>query len=545
MKKKYNVHKLMLILYVFMICCMILLLGYMGVNSGYSIFQKEKEYGYRKIENIQCSQRKDGSSPTGIKKEYVIDSLEIADEDDCLAFYLVHHYAQVYVGDELVYSLTADKDSVSKTVGCNWAMIPLSMGDDGKEIKIVVTPVYKSVSNRTVDFLVGSKYSIFSGQLKDDLSDIIISVLAIGFGIGFVAISLVSYFQKKSKNSLGYLGLFSLFIGIWKITDIRSAPLLFPGNPVLVSQISNAMLAVAVAPFVAFIHMQFEEKKYRFLDVFCIVSIFVTIGQILLQLTGKMDLRESISASHVMIAAAAVSVIFVVLAEWKEKGTNKKVRTTFVCFLLCVLGAVLDVILYYVNGTSYGIMSTIAIFLLYIVMMGTMAITELNQRASIDFGTGLFNRSRCSELLQDESIVREEVCLMMFDLNRLKIVNDTLGHDVGDVMISRFADMLRQNMPAKAFLGRYGGDEFIAVLKKCDQEKAEKILEAIEGAIKKYNLTKPKAKISCSAGYALSENHPGCTMLMLMQEADKNMYRHKRAYYENVSDKNISDENTF
>ena len=52
----------------------------------------------------------------------------------------------------------------------------------------------------------------------------------------------------------------------------------------------------------------------------------------------------------------------------------------------------------------------------------------------------------------------------MFDLNNLKTVNDTMGHSAGDQLIINFAKLLRSVIPEKDFVGRYGGDEFIAVI---------------------------------------------------------------------------------
>jgi diguanylate cyclase (GGDEF)-like protein len=53
---------------------------------------------------------------------------------------------------------------------------------------------------------------------------------------------------------------------------------------------------------------------------------------------------------------------------------------------------------------------------------------------------------------------------IMFDLNNLKRANDTYGHAVGDQLITNFARLLRNAIPAKDFVGRYGGDEFIAII---------------------------------------------------------------------------------
>ena len=104
---------------------------------------------------------------------------------------------------------------------------------------------------------------------------------------------------------------------------------------------------------------------------------------------------------------------------------------------------------------------------------------------------------------------------------------------MGDRLINGFAKVFRQSMPSQAFLGRYGGDEFIAVLRKCDEDMAGKILTDIASEVEKHNAANPELPISYSVGYAISTAHPECTMLMLLEEADYQMYRDKKAYYEN------------
>lgn len=57
---------------------------------------------------------------------------------------------------------------------------------------------------------------------------------------------------------------------------------------------------------------------------------------------------------------------------------------------------------------------------------------------------------------------------MIFDLNDLKYTNDTLGHEAGNQMIKQFAHILSSQLPGMAFVGRYGGDEFLAMIRHCD-----------------------------------------------------------------------------
>ena len=126
----------------------------------------------------------------------------------------------------------------------------------------------------------------------------------------------------------------------------------------------------------------------------------------------------------------------------------------------------------------------------------------------------------------------------MFDLNNLKKANDTLGHSVGDQLILNFARLLRNAVPSNDFVGRYGGDEFIAVLKGLDHEGVRKCLQNIRNQAAEYSRQHPEMPISYAAGYALSSDFEGSTMRELFRLADKNMYIDKnRAKMEEAAEK--------
>ena len=76
----------------------------------------------------------------------------------------------------------------------------------------------------------------------------------------------------------------------------------------------------------------------------------------------------------------------------------------------------------------------------------------------------------------------------MLDLNDLKKVNDTLGHEMGDIMILNFAKHLRKVVPLQYFAGRFGGDEFIVIAEDIsDKEEAEELIQNIKDMILKFN----------------------------------------------------------
>lgn len=152
----------------------------------------------------------------------------------------------------------------------------------------------------------------------------------------------------------------------------------------------------------------------------------------------------------------------------------------------------------------------------------------LEQKAYIDLHTGLPNKSRCEELMRDVEFITEPTACIMFDLNNLKHVNDTMGHSVGDQLIANFARLLRGAVPAKDFVGRYGGDEFIAILYQTDRRGVKNVLLALQENVDEFNDHGKGERVSYAQGWAISSDYSHCTLQTLFDAADKYMYTNKQ-----------------
>ena len=115
----------------------------------------------------------------------------------------------------------------------------------------------------------------------------------------------------------------------------------------------------------------------------------------------------------------------------------------------------------------------------------------------------------------------------MFDLNNLKRANDTYGHAVGDQLITNFARLLRNAIPAKDFVGRYVGDEFIAIITQTTKKEILNIMDEVHDEVKHFNENIHKVEVSYAYGYAFSEDYADCTIKTLFDKADKHMYENK------------------
>lgn len=151
----------------------------------------------------------------------------------------------------------------------------------------------------------------------------------------------------------------------------------------------------------------------------------------------------------------------------------------------------------------------------------------LNQKAYIDLQTGLPNKSKCEEMLRENMVVSDTACVM-FDLNNLKLINDTLGHVAGDSLIANFANILRTNIPNRYFVGRYGGDEFIATLQDVDETEVISILQNVRAGVDQFNEYGDHSNLSYAYGYAISTEYQECSLKILLEKADQNMYLNKK-----------------
>lgn len=143
---------------------------------------------------------------------------------------------------------------------------------------------------------------------------------------------------------------------------------------------------------------------------------------------------------------------------------------------------------------------------------------ELKSKIYLDEATGLPNKNKCEEILTLEAEQNMAICV--FDLNNLRIINNQQGHERGDLYIRSFAKSLRKGVDENQFVGRCGGDEFIAFYKNVTKEDVKRNLENIKKECAKCS----EIPLSYAAGFAYSNDFSTLTMRELFCQADKNMY---------------------
>ena len=543
MQKKSRLERAASISYLCVAVLFLLVFLYMALFENVSVYVSRDNRTYTVVNDYSVRNIEDPQAPAGIRREYswVLD--DIGTNDNCLGFYMVHHYAEVYLDDELVYSLMPDEDNkIARGVSSNWALIPIYPRDSGREVRVVITPAYSNVENREIEFAIGSRYSICFNQLKEDLPKLVLSALCIVIGVIIMIAQLVLILRKRTKNwEVFWLSCFSAILGIWKITDTRFSPIMFSGNTMVLGYITIGMIYLSVIPPLFYEREQFSDRRDKSLSLEILALCGVAFVVMLCQLLGIAEFKQTLVVSHALIIIATLTVLLAILRR-REHADGDQGRKDLFFILFLVFGVLLDFLIYYIRKNSSNLIFTMLSFLIYTVIVFIRNFADINRRAKTDAQTGFFNRSRWNQLMDEGTFGMEPIGIIMFDLNRLKHINDTMGHAVGDKVILSFSNILRNSIPHSNTICRWGGDEFTVMVTDASAEKIEAYLADIRKAAETYNASGEKPEIYYAAGYALSTQFPGVSRRELMQKADEQMYLDKKLWYrENLNTNYRSD----
>ncbi|MBU3938750.1 diguanylate cyclase [bacterium] len=157
---------------------------------------------------------------------------------------------------------------------------------------------------------------------------------------------------------------------------------------------------------------------------------------------------------------------------------------------------------------------------------------SVRQESKEDFLTKLYNKRALDEFftMKDAEYERygRNYSVVMFDLDHFKSVNDMYGHEAGDVVLTAFAAILKQEARSVDIVGRYGGEEFIAILSETDTQGGVVFAEKVRKYVQKARFMYKGKRIEVTVSSGVSERKKHVSLKALINSADEYLYKAKK-----------------
>jgi diguanylate cyclase (GGDEF)-like protein/PAS domain S-box-containing protein len=153
---------------------------------------------------------------------------------------------------------------------------------------------------------------------------------------------------------------------------------------------------------------------------------------------------------------------------------------------------------------------------------------QLEQLATHDFLTGIYNRKKADEyienVLYDNERYKEPSGIILYDIDHFKQVNDTYGHQVGDSVLVELSQLVSNNIRQTDFFARWGGEEFLIICKNADSKHLNLLAENLRQIIKQHVFSIVGNITVC---FGITECKVGDTGQAVLNRADKALYKAK------------------
>jgi diguanylate cyclase (GGDEF)-like protein len=168
---------------------------------------------------------------------------------------------------------------------------------------------------------------------------------------------------------------------------------------------------------------------------------------------------------------------------------------------------------------------------------------KLNTLYMEDAMTGLYNRygyaMKAVDIFRRNQAAGDATMVMFLDLNRLKHINDTFGHEHGDLAIRTVAAAIRETTPKEFIPIRYGGDEFVIIGRCNDPAEAESLKQKLLSYLQEYNQKSVNHyDVTAAIGYIIAQPDASAPLDDYVRQADAIMYQAKERFRKEAAAQN-------
>lgn len=419
--------------------------------------------------------------------------------------------------------------------------------EEGDKISLKVKSFYDSDICGVSNIFYGRAEDISDTIFRNDLLGIILCVVLFSLAI-LMFVFHFSFKRAISLNGIRYAAFFAFFAALHALSEGATLSfLLVLGNNSLFI-IHNLSFAVMFLPLIMFFseNVQFRAS-ISCLHVSAIVQAVVVLGVLVLGITGISDLHESFLFVEFLGLAQCCFIFGILIYDFARKSERRSSDLTLpVVYMIFAVFAIIGHSIS--NGNTISALFAVSCLLFLAVVlfinMQNVATTlqlsneveEMGKAAFTDALTGVGNTAAYNKKIKHLEVVKvnyKAIAIIQFDINNLKTINDNLGHEQGDKLITDGSGIIYKVFGKVGEVYRTGGDEFVGVI--CGDRAMALCDEAIisfERAIDEYNSDdshKFILQIAYGAEYYSNDSdNRYLTLKEIQKKADAHMYEKKR-----------------
>ncbi len=443
----------------------------------------------------------------------------------------------VCLDDNIIY----EKVSIdSKNPGISLNVIELGNQYKGKELKIALSSPYKAYCGKVSTIYLCKLNSLIAFILSVSVKDLIMSLICIS--IGFIGIYFFISFKKKNQTDSTFLffSLFCISLGLYFPSKQPIMNIFF--DPVAISNINLFLLYIQPLCTLLLIYKLCSKYKryisYLIIGNFIFVLI-ITIGV----LFNFIELPNILNFYYLISIFSILIVIYTCYSELKLK--NPLIPMVALSSLIIFFFGIIDFLNFKFSFYDNNILLYKYSLLVFVVAIGFMyfskfisditnanSILQNNQTlksiAYTDELTKLKNRAAFDKMLSSLSLKRPnsgEIAIIVFDLNRLKSINDNLGHMIGDKYIKLCADCLNKVFVNGEQIYRIGGDEFVVISIHANINTLQEKIKTLYETFERYSYG--NLQLSVAYGFEFYDSYLDRDLYSTFNRADKKMYMFK------------------
>ena len=460
---------------------------------------------------------------------------------DVLVIQTRYQSIRVWADEELIYEAAQGREHALSSM---WHFIPAERYADASALRVQLTRYDAETEWQLSSVIQDHPDAVSMALIGDCLPTILVWLfcmlftLLLGFVILFMAIRNIA-----GKPLVLSLTAFIFLAGMWILLDSKITTVM-GGNYALTYFFSYLVFYLLPIPLLCYFQLMLELKS-RFLHALIWITAANAGLWMLLHLLNVVPIRNTAWSVHLIIILFLTE--FVRELFWKRKPRQGRLVCTFWGMLLILALALASIVLYHAgllppaNSAVLFVWGLLALILCMImdtvitfgrVWMEKRYVEVYRQLATEDSMTGLYNRNAYELRLQElVSQPPEEVCLILFDIDGMKHINDTYGHHAGDQAISLAAQCIREVFGTSGGCYRIGGDEFCVILtQSCE---IPPMLRQFDKLIQQRNQN--DFPVSVSHGWEKRTFQAGRPVafrdvIQLKTDADEDLYRNKKSH---------------